>query len=376
MDNLSPILRILSLSIPVSAMVTVQNAIIQRQMTFRQSFNASIIGTVCGAVTGISLAYLGYGVWSLVTQQLLTRFINMIILWTSVKWRPVLKFSALRIGIMHRYSWKILVGGLIDSVYNESRSLFIGKIYTASDLAFYSKGMSFPRLIISNIDATISSVLFPALSASQDDVDIVKALTRRAVKTSSYIIWPLMMGLAVISDKLIPLLLTEKWIRSIPYLKVACVYYALFPICTSNMQAIKAMGHSDIYLKLEIVKKVIGIVLMLLAVRISVMAVVLSTLVTTIIAMFLNAIPSSKLIAYGIKEQLLDLLPSALVTLAMVIVVLAVSYLPLSDFFVLILQLFFGVVSYLLMSRVFHIEAFEYVIALLQQIKRRDSAPS
>jgi len=368
-DQLNPILRVLALNIPIAAIGTVQNAYIQKLMIFKKSFFASIIGTASGALIGIILAYLDYGAWALVAQQLATSFINMFTLWWIIKWRPTFNFSIKRLSGLLKYGWKILAGSLIDSVYNESRSLLIGKMYTAVDLAFYTKGKNFPELIVSNIDTTISTVLFPAISANQEKKDKMKALTRRAVKTSSYIIWPMMMGLAVISDRLIPLILTDKWLESIPYLKVACCYYALFPICSSNLQAIKATGHSDVYLKLEIVKKVTGILAMLFFIRYSVMAVVVSTLFTTILALFLNAIPNAKLITYGLKEQFFDLLPSAIITLGMIIIVYLISFLPLPDIPVLLLQVLSGLVVYLVLSRACHIEAYEYIIKMYQKKK-------
>ena len=199
------------------------------------------------------MAVNGYGVWALITQQLFNLTVDSLILWITVKWRPIKAFSFERLKGLFSYGWKILVSSILDTVYNNVRQLIIGKKYSSSDLAFYNKGKQFPHLIINNVNSSIDSVLLPTLSKEQDDKEKVKNMTRHAIKTSVYIMAPLMMGLAFTSNNVIEVLLTEKWLPCVPFLCIFCITYVFYPIHTANLNAIKAMGRSDLFLKLEII---------------------------------------------------------------------------------------------------------------------------
>ncbi len=255
MGNLTPYIRVMSLSLIVSAFKSVQTAYVSRNLQFKRFFFATLGGTLVAAVLGIWMAYNGFGVWALITQNLVNMTIDTVILWLTVPWRPKLLFSFSRLFQLLSYGWKLLVSALVDTVYNNLRSLIIGKVYTSSDLAYYNKGKVFPNLIVTNINTSINSVLFPVMSGAQDSMESVKRITRRAIKTSTFIMLPLMAGMAVCASPLIRLLLTDKWLPCAMYLRVFCFTYAFYPIHTANLNAIKAVGRSDLFLKLEIAKK-------------------------------------------------------------------------------------------------------------------------
>ena len=253
--SLVPVIRVLSLTLIISGIKNVQQAYVSRTMQFRRFFFATLGGTIGAAVIGIAMAYMGLGVWALVGQQLFNATVDTIILWMTVKWKPKLIFSFKRLKELLSFGWKLLVSSLLDTVYNNIRQLIIGKMYSTSDLAYYNRGKQFPDLLITNINSSIDSVLLPTMSKEQDDKTRVKAMTRRAIKTSTYIMAPLMMGLAFCGYPIVRLILTDKWSACVPYMQIFCVTSMFYPIHTANLNAIKAMGRSDYYLKLEVIKK-------------------------------------------------------------------------------------------------------------------------
>lgn len=261
--SLIPIIRVISLTIVISGVKGIQQSYVSRNMLFKRFFFATLGGTIFSAFFGIVLAYKGYGAWAIVGQQLSNTAIDTIILWITVKWRPQMAFSWKRLTSLLSYGWKLLVSSLIDSLYNNLRNLIIGKVYTSQDLAFYNQGDKFPKVIVTNINSSIDSVLLPTMAASQDDCDRVRQMMRRAIKTSTYIMAPLMIGLAVCAKSIVKIVLTEKWMPCVPYLQIFCITYMFWPIHTANLNAIKAMGRSDLFLKLEIAKKSIGMLLLI-----------------------------------------------------------------------------------------------------------------
>lgn len=216
--DLVPVIRVLGLTIVVSGVKNVQQAYVAKTMQFRRFFFSTLGGTLFSAVVGITMAYRGFGIWALVAQQLLNAAVNTAILWLTVGWKPKLMFSLQRLGGLVSYGWKLLVSALLDTIYLKISQLVVGLKYTSSDLAFYNKGDQLCLLVVENINSSIDSVLLPVLSAEQDSRDHVREMTSRAIKTSSYIMMPLMMGMAVCAEPLIRLLLTEKWLPCVPYM--------------------------------------------------------------------------------------------------------------------------------------------------------------
>lgn len=371
-ELLSPVLRVLGLRIPLTAINNVQQAFVSKKMIFKKFFFSTIIGTACSAFVGIYMAYKGYGVWALVGQYLTNTVMDTIILGLTIHWKPELKFSWKRLRELFKYGWKILVAGLIGETYNELRSIVIGKLYTSNDLAFFDKGKQIPNLIVTNINTSISNVLFPAISNAQNNPNDVKNITRRAIKTSAYIMCPMMFGLAVVAEPLITLLLTEKWLPCVPYLQIYCISFCFEPIQTANLQAIKAVGRSDIFLKLEIIKKGSSILILFAVMWHSVDAIAYSLLLTTLIASIANTAPNNRLIAYSFKELIIDMAPGLLISTVMsVIVYLEGLFLNLSVLPLLIIQVATGGFVYLLISVIVKVEAFTYLKNTLFEILKK-----
>jgi len=367
MPTLVPVVRVLGLTIVVSGVKNVQQAYVAKTMQFRRFFFSTLGGTLFSAAVGITMAYMGYGIWALVMQQLLNVTVNTAILWLTVDWKPKRIFSFQRLKGLIAYGWKLLVSALLDTVYLKLYQIIVGLRYTSADLAYYNKADQLPLLVTENINASIDSVLLPVLSAEQDKKETVRDMTRRAIKVSTYVMMPLMMGLAVCAEPLVRLLLTDKWLPCVPYLRIFCFSYAFYPIHTSNLSAIKAMGRSDLFLILEILKKGVGTVALLLTMNISVYAIALSLLVTTLLAQIINAWPNGKLLGYSYLSQLKDMLPSILITCIMGICVYPVSLLGWGDLLTLAVQIPLGVAVYVLASVIFKVDSFNYILSIAKK---------
>lgn len=369
--ELTAVVRVLSLILIISGVKNVQQAYVSRHLMFKRFFFATLGGTIGAAVIGILMAYWGFGVWALVAQMLFNATIDTLILWITVKWRPKKMFSIQRLKSLFSYGWKLLVSSLLDTVYNNVRQLIIGKIYTKSDLAYYNNGKKYPEYLVSNINTAIDSVLLPTMSNEQNHPERVKSMTRRAIKTATFIIMPLMVGFAVCSKQLVSLILTDKWLPAVPFMQIFCISFAFYPIHTANLNAIKAMGRSDLFLKLEIIKKSIGVVTIIVAVKFGVMAMAYSMLITSFISQVVNSWPNKKLLDYSYLEQVKDMLPQISLSLLMGVIVYTVSFMHLNALITLLIQVPVGIVVYWIMSKLIHIESYEYIIGMLKNFRKK-----
>jgi O-antigen/teichoic acid export membrane protein len=371
MPDLTPVVRVLSLTLIISGVKNIQQAYVSRNLLFKKFFFATLGGTIGAAVIGIWMAWKGYGVWALVAQHLFNATLDTIILWVTVKWRPKRAFSLESLKGLFSYGWKLLVSALLDTGYNNLRSLIIGKLYTSADLAFFNRGKQFPNLIVTNINTSIDSVLLPTMSKEQDNRDRVRDMTRRAIKTSTFIMMPLMMGLAVCAVPLIRIVLTDKWLPAAFFLRVFCFTYAFYPIHTANLNAIKAMGRSDLFLKLEVIKKVVSIAALVSTMFISVEAMALALPVTSILGQIINSWPNRKLLDYSYRAQLLDMLPQIGLSAVMGVIIFLIQFLRLSDVATLLIQVPLGALIYIVGSKLLHIDSYEYVKGLIKSYTKK-----
>ncbi len=370
-EVIAPAIRVLGLNVVVIASSNVHTALIARKMKFRLSFFATLLGTLISAVVGIIMATQNAGVWALIAQSLTSSVANAIILWMIAKWYPKLSFSFERLKELFGYGWKLLCVGLLENLYIEIRSLIIGKIYDSDSLAYYNRGEQFPKIVSVNINSSIKTVLFSALSKEQDDVVVLKKMTKRAIKTSSYLLFPFLVGMLVTAEHFVPLILTDKWIPCIPYLQVFCVVYLFMPLQTTNMQVYKGVGKTNISLLIEIIKKVIGIFGLLVSLRYGPFAIACAFAVTTIINAAISAIPNGSIIRYGLGEQILDIIPNALLALSFALPTWAIGQLPLSHAWVLILQIIVAVGMYWGVSELCKFEPYIYIKKLVLSYKTK-----
>lgn len=364
--SLTPIIRVISLTIIISGVKGIQQSYVSKNMLFKRFFYSTLGGTVFSAALGIGMAWAGAGVWAIVAQQLSNTAIDTLILWITVKWRPKKMFSWKHLKSLLSFGWKMLVSSLLETVYTNIRSLIIGKMYSSSDLAFYNQGDKLPNVIVNNINTSIDSVLLPTLSKEQDDKERVKNMTRRAIKVSTYIMSPLMMGLAFCATPIVEIVLTEKWLPCVPFLQIFCITYMFFPIHTANLNAIKAMGRSDLFLKLEITKKIIGTVLLVSTMWFGVRVMAYSLLVSTLTSMIINSWPNKDLLNYDFKEQMLDIFPSIVLSVFMGWIVSFIRLLEFSSYITLLIQVPLGAIIYLMGSKLLHLDSFEYLLQIVK----------
>ena len=372
--KLIPVIRVLGIVLLLGAVNSVQEAYVARNMMFKKFFYRSVGAIIPSGVFGIALAYLGYGIWALVGQQLMNTFLMCIIMWFTVKWRPQLMFSFIRFKSLFSFGWKLLCSALLDTGYRNVRDLVIGKMFSPADLGFYNRGSQFPKLIIMNINASIQSVLLPSLSTVQDDKPRLKSLARRAIKTSSFLILPMMAGLAAVAKPLTLVILGEKWLPAVPFIQICCFSFAFWPIHTTNLSAINAVGRSDVFLKLEIIKKIYGLTVLALAIWLfrTPIGIALSGAITAPLGSFVNAYPNKKLLNYGFGEQMKDFLPSFALSIAMGLGIYILSnFVNLNPFLQLPLLTIIGMCFYLGVAWLLRFESLEYIVNTIKEKRKK-----
>lgn len=375
MPDLVAPFRVLCLMLFPGALNSVQLAKVSRDMDFKKVFYSNVGGVLVSGIVGIVIAVLGGGLWALVAQTLLNTAAACIVMIFTVKLKLSFVCNFKRVKVLFAYGWKLLVSGLLETLYQDLRSLVIGKKYDSSMLGYYNRGKQFPQFIINAVNGAVQSVLLPAMSAEQDEKAKVKELMRNSVMISSFVIFPMMAGLAGVATPLVSLLLTDKWLPCVPYMQIYCFSLAFYPVHTSNLQAINAMGRSDIFLKLEIIKKGIGLTALVIAVFCfdSPIAIAMTGVVTTFTSCFVNAYPNKKLIGYSYLEQMKDILPSFLIAIVMCGGVLAVELFRFGDIVTLLLQVATGVILYIAISAAVKLPPFMMLVDILKKQIRKQN---
>lgn len=369
--ELKNIMRVLSFIVIIGAIKNVEQAYIARNMLFKKFFFATIIGTVIAAVISIIMAYNGFGVWSLVAQNLINNTIDTLVLWLSVKWHPGLKWSYIRFKNLFNYGYKLLLSSLLNTAYGQLWQMVIGKKYSEADLAYYDRGGILPGAIANNLNEAIDSVLFPAMSNISDDKIRLKTLTRNSIKISCYIIAPMMMGLIFTAEETVEVIFTHKWIEIVPFLRIFAFTSIFYPIHTANLNAIKSMGRSDLFLKLEIIKKVVGITVLLITMNYGPLYMAYGMILTCFTSQIINSYPNRKLLDYSYIHQLMDIMPSIIISLIMGVIVYTLRFIGLNTFTTLIIQILSGIIIYIGISYIFKIDSFIYLYNTLLSLKRK-----
>ena len=374
MPTLRPVVRVLSLAIVISAVKNVQQAYVSRNMLFRKFFFSTLGGTLAAAVIGIGMAILGFGVWALVAQYLVNAAIDTLILWLTVHWRPQRRFSFSRLKELLSFGWKLLGESLFNTFYANVRSLVIGKLYSPSELAFYNKAFQLPQMLAFNVDTSLDSVLLPTMSQRQEDHSEVLRLTRLFIQVGTYIMMPAMLGLALCAVPAIRLLLGSKWLPSAPFMQLFCVSYAFYTMATANYNAYKALGRSDLFLRVSMISKCLGLLILLVTMRFGVWAIALGTLLSALVNQLIVSVTSFRLLQYRFADQLRDILPNVLCSLVMGIPVYALSRLPLPYYVLLLIQVIAGAAAYILLSILLRVPSYATVLRLLRHTFHRHAS--
>ena len=371
-DHFTAPFRVVALMLIPGAIYSIQIAKVTRELQFKKLLLSSLGGTFLSGVGGIYMAYHGYGIWALVVQQLTNMTCTCLIMLFTVKWRPRAVFSLARVRVLFSYGWKLLLANLLDVLYQNMQSFVIGKKYTTGMLGYYNRGQQFPQTIITNINTTIQTVMLPVMSAEQKNEESLKTIARKSVTMGSFLIFPMMAGLAAVAKPLVILLLTEKWLPCVPFLQVMCITYAFWPINSANLSAINAKGRSDVYLKLEFIKKAYGLAVLVFTVLYfdNALAIAIGCAATAPIGLLVNALPSKKIIGYSFSEQIKDILPPLLLSLVMFGGVLALELLQLSVLPLLLVQVAAGIAIYAGGALIFRMEGLKGLCAIVKKVRR------
>lgn len=370
MPEIISVLRVLAVAPIIGSINSIQNAVVVKQLKFRKLCYSSFAASVISGIVGIGMAYMEFSFWALVGQQIVYQLVLAIFLWILVKWRPQLVFSLERIKVLFSFGGRLLLSSLIDVTYTNIYGFFIGKLDKGS-LAFYGKGDGFPLFIANNTNSAIQSVMLPALSLEQSNMERLKNMLRRSIVTSSFIMFPVMIGLAAVAEPMILILLKENWLPCVPYLQIMCFSYALWPIHTANLQAINALGRSDIFLKLELIKILVGAIALSISLPFGTIVMVSLKPVVSFIASFINAYPNKKLLNYSFTEQWKDILPSFILSLIMGGIVYSIQFLGLNVWITLFVQLTVGVVIYVGSAYILKMECFLYLLNTVKDLRKK-----
>lgn len=342
--QLIPLLRVMGIIVIINAFAIIQRTILVKKVDFKTQTKVSLISSISSGVVGIGMALNGLGVWSLVGQQISRQFLNSAFLWFYSKWYPKLQFSIQSFKELFSFGWKLLASSLIDTVWREIYQVVIGKYYTPAALGQYTRAQQFASIYSSNLNSVVQRVSFPVLSSVQDDKERLKNGYKRIIKVSMLITFTLMLGLAAVAKPLVLSLIGEQWLPCVPFLQIICLQMMLYPLHSLNLNMLQVQGRSELFLRLEIIKKIIALGPLLLGIFVNIYWMLGSSVITGFIAYYLNAHYSGPFLNYSIKEQVKDILPSFGVALAMAIPVFVMSFIPMNSFILLPLQILAGVI--------------------------------
>ena len=371
-DALVLLTRIMGVQIFFLTISSVQSALIAKRFMYKQLLVITLIANIISGAVGIAFAYRGYGVWSLAIQSLISTGLTTLLSSIPLRWKPSFTFSIKSLKSQISYSWKLLLVGFADCLYAEARNIIITKKYSSESLAFYNKGAQFPKLISNTINQSIISVLFPSMSLIQDDNKKILEFVKRALSFLTFVLFPVLIGLLSVSDKLVLLLLTEKWLPCVPYMQILCLAYLITPLQSVYKQALKAIDQVKTLSIINIFEKVIGLALLAAAIPFGIEAICWSFVLYHIIGLFLYMGSGCRFYSYTFLSQIKDLLPNILCTMIMVLSVFLVRLVPVSHALSLMIQVLVGALAYITTAFIIKNPNTLAIIALLQRLKTKE----
>ncbi|MFO1442630.1 lipopolysaccharide biosynthesis protein [Bacillus sp. Bva_UNVM-123] len=364
------IIRVLSIGLIINSFGIIQRVFLVKKINFKTQTKINLIAALLSSLVAILLAIQEFGVWSLVAQTLIMQFTRTILLWIINKWMPIYSFSIQSFKKYFGFSSKLLVSGLIDTLFNNVFSIIIGRLYPAAQLGYYTNATRLGDVITNSITGALQRVTYPVLSSIKDDETRLKNSFRKLIRTTTYLMFPIMIGLIAISDSLIPLIFGPNWFQSIIYFKLLCISGMLYPLHALNLNILQVKGRSDLFLKLEIIKKTLLSLLIVVSLYFSlgIIGLIGAAIISSYVSLFINAYYSAKEISYSITQQLKDLAPTFFIAIVMGCLVYIIGIiLPENLFAKLFLQLISGALLYLLISWLFKIKEFAMILEMIFQ---------
>lgn len=341
-EQLVPLTKVMASIIIINAFAIIQRTILVKKVDFKTQTKCSLISSVIGGGVGIGMALAGLGVWSLVGQQVSMQFFRTLLLWCYTSWYPKLQYSWERFKELFGFGWKLLVSSVIATLWNQLYQVVIGKCYSPATLGQFTRAQQFSTICSSNLTAVVQRVSYPVLSKIQDDKPRLKEAYRRVIKTTMLVTFVLMLGMAASAKSMILVFIGEQWLPAVPFLQVICLYMMLYPLHAINLNMLQVQGRSDLFLKLEIIKKVVAVIPLLLGIFVNIYWMLAGSVITDIFAYYLNAYYSGPFLNYSVKDQVRDIMPSLGIAIAMAIPVFFMSFIPLNHFVLFPTQIIVG----------------------------------
>lgn len=356
-----PVLRVLGLNTIIGSLSGVQGAYISRNLQFKKFFYVTFSGQLLSAIVGVAMAFTGFGVWALVGQSMTTTICSTIALSLIVPWHPQLRFSWLRFKQMYAFAWRQMIATIIATISNQMRGYAIGLKYSPADLAYYNRGEGIPSIIHSQIFLTVKSVFMPAMARLQDDTEAVKNGLSRTMKLTSYALTPAMLGLAAMSSNLVFVLYTDKWMPAVPYMQLICIMYCFLLLGNMNVEALTAMGRTDIVVKLESGKSFAMLSILAVTFFWGPLTICIGQTLYSVGACIFNMLPNKRVLNYPIHQQFRDVSGNIIMSVIMAVIVYLIGYLPFNVYILVVLQILTGGSLYWMMSVLSHNENYYYV---------------
>lgn len=364
---LVPLMRVVSLSVLINSFVVVQRALLTVKIDFKTQAKATFTGAIVSGVVGITMAYTGFGVWAIVWQQIVNLLTVAVLLWLLSHWRPVWAYSWTSFRELFAFGSKLALSGIIDTIYKNIYLIVIGKVFRASDLGYYTRAHQFAEFPSSNISGILQRVTFPVLCTIHDDDNRLRNVYRRFLRVSAFVVFPLMMGLSAVSRPFVTLVLNEQWAYAGVLLQIICFAMMWYPVHAINLNLLQVKGRSDLFLKLEIYKKLIGIAIIIATVPLGLQAMCYGAILSSILSLVINTYYTGKLINVGFFMQLRDLTPTLLYSLSMFMIVLMTVRMISNQLIGLVTGIIVGIAYYLIVTRLTHSKDLSELVALIKR---------
>ncbi|WP_430426583.1 lipopolysaccharide biosynthesis protein [Maribacter litoralis] len=361
-EKLELIIRVLTLSFVLQSFVGVQTTILTKNLKFKLLMLMQLPSTIIGGVVGVALAFLGFGVWSLVWLKLVTTFVFVLFHWVKTDWKPKLYLDKEKLKYHFNFGYKLTLSGLLTNLYINSYLLIIGKLFPPAQLGFYSQADTLRMFPVRNITTALQKVTFPIFSTIQDDNERLKQVFKRITGSVLFVVVPVMLLLILIAKPLFSIVLTDKWLPSVPIFQILCISAIIFPLSIYNLNIILVKGRSGLHLKLEIIKKLSSIVFLLLIIPFGFYGIVYAQAISMFIHAFVNIFYSGRIMEYSFRDQMVDMAPVFTVGIISMVLSYYLKYMLfkevfLTDWLNILLSILFFASVYLLSSYVFKLNA-------------------
>lgn len=364
--ELCAILRVLGVVIIINGFAIVQRALFTIDINFKVQTKATLIAAVISGCFGIVTAYNGYGAWALVWQQLTNVALSTSLLWLSSSWRPHLTFSLVAFGQMFGFGSKMMISGILNTVYNNVYQLVIGKLFSATDLGYFTRANQFAQMPASSLTEVMQRVMFPVLCKIQDERERYCVISAKFLRLSAFVVFPVMCFIAGISRPLVISLLGDEWSESISMMIPLCFAMMLLPVHALNLNSITVIGRSDLFLRLEIIKKVIGVIILVISVPFGVVVMCYASILGSFLGLFVNAYYTKREVGYGLLDQLKDLLPIILLSALVFVVSYIISYNVDENWLSMVLSALSSIFIFVILIKIMHFQEIEDIIQIVK----------